>query len=200
MKIFLILFFCFVFEAGASIVPKEAYTFDFNLKLIRMSRMKEDKIYKATDLLREIFSSSEFKRRVLNHRFNGKKSFAFNKRLSNRQIYEKILMGVEKQIPYRNNAMDVEIELYTDFESNVLGFTRPNTKRIWMNRKYFDKYCEGKVASHLTHEWLHKLGFDHEREQTWSRKYSVPYGIGYIVKDMALKRLKKYRRSFNSRY
>jgi hypothetical protein len=81
--------------------------------------------------------------------------------------------------------MDVEVSMYTDNKSDVLGFTRPTTKRIWMNSKYFNKHTPAEVASHLTHEWLHKLGFDHDRERTPERPYSVPYAVGYIVKGIA---------------
>lgn len=187
MKLLITILFLFtVFEGQASIsIPKDAYTFDFNVKTIKMSRMKEEKLFDSVDLLREVFASPEFKHKILKHRFRGKYAFAQNRGLSNAQIYRKILSGVEKLYPYYNNAMDVEIEMYSDYESKVLGYTRPSTKRIWMNTKYFNKHTRAEVASHLTHEWLHKLGFDHEKEKCKDRAYSVPYAIGYIVKDIA---------------
>lgn len=84
--------------------------------------------------------------------------------------------------------MDVEVALYTDNESVVVGFTNPRTRRIFMNTKYFNKHSPALVASHLTHEWLHKLGFDHEKAKCDERRYSVPYAIGYIVRDLANKK------------
>lgn len=186
-SIFIALTFLFSIEVGAVVVPREAYTFGFNIRTIRMGREKEAKLDKAVLLLREVFSSAEFKRRILSHRFNGENRFAMNKGLNNYEIYRKIIKGVERLHPYVNNAMDVEVELYSDYNSNVLGFTIPRSRRIWMNRKYFNKHSSAKLASHLTHEWLHKLGFDHERHQSLRRKFSVPYGVGYIVKDIAKK-------------
>jgi hypothetical protein len=188
-------------------IPKDAYTFDFNIKTISMSRLKEDKIQNSVDLLKEIFASPEFKQRILVHKFNGQYRFSQNRGYSNFQIYQKILAGVEKLYPYYNNAMDVEVELYTDYNSQVLGYTRPSTKRIWMNTKYFNKHTPAQVASHLTHEWLHKLGFDHEKEKCVNRKYSVPYAVGYIIKDLAERidegrnqdRSQKRQRGFRSR-
>jgi hypothetical protein len=181
-----ILFLFMTIEGQASIlIPQNAYTFDFNVKTFKMSRMKEEKLLASIDLLRQVFSSPEFKHKIFRHRFREKYAFAQNRGLTNAQIYRKILSGVEKLYPYDNNAMDVEIEMYSDYESKVLGFTRPSTKRIWMNTKYFNKHTKAEVASHLTHEWLHKLGFDHERERCHDRKYSVPYAIGYIVKEIA---------------
>lgn len=173
------------FSYSTTSLPKDAFTFDFNIKTVRMNRSKEQKLYGATDLLRLVFASPEFKHKILKHRFNGRYAFAQNKGLSNKDIYRRILAGVEKLYPYYNNAMDVEVELYSDYESNVLGYTRPSTKRIWMNTKYFNKHTQAEVASHLTHEWLHKLGFDHEKDRCPERKYSVPYAVGYIVREIA---------------
>ena len=185
MKTIIFLTMIFTFQDAGAFVPNEAYTFDFNVKTVRMGRVKEEKIERAVEILRQVFSSPEFKDRILSHQYLGRKRFAYNKGLSNQGIYKKILKGVERLYPYQNNAMDVELELFTDYSSNVLGFTRPRSKRIWMNTKYFDRHTPAEIASNLTHEWLHKLGFDHEREKSKYRKYSVPYAIGYIVKDLA---------------
>lgn len=166
-------------------VPVEAFTFDFNINPIKMSPLKQEKIFSAVELLRRVFSSDEFRDRILKHEFNGKRSFHLNKGLTNREIYRRILEGMETLSQEENNAMDVEIELYSDFDSPVLGYTYPRSKRIWMNLKYFNKHSPAEVAGHLVHEWLHKLGFDHERERHPDRKYSVPYAVGYIVRDIA---------------
>lgn len=185
---FVITFLIFIFTLSAhAFVPEKAFTFDFNVRTYRMSRMKEAKMDRALNILKRVFSSSEFKRRILQHRYRGRRSFAQNRGLSNYQIYHKILDGVERLRPFRNNAMDVEIELYTDYQSTVLGYTYPRSKRIWMNSKYFNRHTPGKVAAHLVHEWLHKLGFDHDYKRTHRRKYSVPYAVGYIVRDLAKK-------------
>jgi hypothetical protein len=39
----------------------------------------------------------------------------------------------------------------------------------------------------MMHEWLHKLGFGHSYYYSTSRNYSVPYGIGKIMMDLAAK-------------
>ena len=189
MKFLFYIFSLFIITEAYAYVPTEAYTFDFNIQTVGMGKMRERKLDDSVEILREIFASPEFKRRILSHRFNGRKQFWKNKGLSNAQIYRKILMGIEKLHPYRNNAMDVEIQLYTDNKSVVVGYTNPGTRRIWMNTKYFNKNTPAQVASHLTHEWLHKLGFDHEKAKCSERQYSVPYAIGYIVRDLA----RKYR-------
>ena len=185
MKTIICILLMFFFQETRALVPAEAFTFEFNIEPIRMDRKNENKLFEGVELLRKVFSSDEFRNRILKHKFNGRYSYAHNKGLSNRQIYKLLLKGTERLLPYENNAMDVEVELYTDYRSKVLGFTLPRSRRIWMNRKYFYKHTPAEVASHLTHEWLHKLGFHHEKERTEDRKFSVPYAIGYIVKDLA---------------
>ena len=182
--ILLILIMLPAFHANC-FVPTEALTFDFNIKTVQMHRTHEEKLQRAVELLREVFASPEFRKRILKHRYQGRLGFYLNRGLSNIDIYHLILNGTERLYPISNNAMDVEIELYADFESRVLGFTLPRSKRIWMNKKYFLKFSSAEIAANLTHEWLHKLGFDHEKERTGMRLYSVPYAIGYIVKELA---------------
>jgi hypothetical protein len=182
----LLCFFALIFVSHVhSTVPTSAFTFDFNVKLHGMNSTREEKIYQSIELLRTIFATPEFRSRILNHRYRGRKSFAFNKGLTNEQIYRKILSGMEKLEGESNNAMDVEIALFTDLKSKVLGYTKPNTRKIWMNTKYFNENTSPvELSSHMMHEWLHKLGFGHERKRCNNRKYSVPYAIGYIVKDL----------------
>ena len=84
----------------------------------------------------------------------------------------------------KNNTMDVELELYQQ-KTKTIGYTYPNTVRIWMNKKYFSRYTPVKVADNLMHEWMHKLGFTHEVIWSKDRDHSVPYAVGYIVEELA---------------
>lgn len=185
MKPIICFFLLLLSMKSFAFVPTEAFTFDVNIRTVKMSPLKEEKLEEAVELLKRVFASEKFKEKILNHEFRGRKSFHMNQGLSNREIYETILKGVERLNPDENNAMDVEVELYTDYDSIVLGYTYPSSKRIWMNLKYFLKHSHGDLAGHLTHEWLHKLGFDHEQEKNEDRSYSVPYAVGYIVKEIA---------------
>lgn len=187
MKLFAFLLLISVmvsFEVKA-LVPSEAYTFDFNVKTFRLSRYRENKLMEAVDLLKEVFASEEFKRKILNHRFREEYRYAYNKGLSNFQIYNRILKGREELYPYVNNAMDVEVEFFTNHKSIVIGYTWPHSKKIWMNTKYFNRFEIEEIASHLIHEWLHKLGFDHEKKRSHDRQFSVPYAVGKIALDIA---------------
>jgi hypothetical protein len=168
-------------------VPTEAMTFDFNVKKINMSRSQEEKIDKAIGIVRKIIATEEFRKRIINHTYNGKKTFVDNKGLTNDQIYKKILEGAEELQPKKNNTMDIEVELYYNFWTRTIGYTYPNTKRIWMNTKFFNRYTPVEVSDNLVHEWLHKLGFEHAQAYSRRRDFSVPYAIGYLIEELAAK-------------
>ena len=168
-------------------VPTNAVTFNTNIKTFNFTTSGKKKISTAAELIKEVVASEEFKNKVLNHRYNGKKQFANNQGLTNKQIYNKILNGAEVLKKTIDNEMDLELELYTDNKSNTVGYTFPSTNRIWMNSKYFNQNTAALVTTNMMHEWLHKLGFDHDADVTARRPYSVPYAIGYIVRDLAKK-------------
>jgi hypothetical protein len=161
-------------------LPNEAYTFDTNVTLINMTAEQEVKFESAQDIIKKVVATEEFRNAVLNHTYNGVKTFVDNRGYSNEKIYQTILEAAEKLIPAKNNTMDMEVELYTE-SSNVIGYTYGSTKRIWVNTKYFNTNPLTSVASNLFHEWLHKIGYGHAVSYSTSRDYSVPYAIGRIV-------------------
>lgn len=163
-----------------------AATIDARIHMVNFPQEQEDKVHQAVDLIKKVVASAEFKNRILNHTFEGKKTFVDNKGFTNEQIYQIILDGSETMIPGKNGRMDVELELYQQ-STNTIGYTYPNTTRIWVNTKYFNKYTPVQVADNLFHEWMHKLGFDHAIRYSKSRNYSVPYAIGYLVEELAAK-------------
>lgn len=173
-------------ETPSTNVPSEALTFDFNVTTYNMTDAQNAKIDAAKKLIKKVVSSEEFKDRVLNFTYNGKKQFVDNNGMTNAEIYQAILDGAETLYPAKNNKMDLEIELYYQATSTI-GYTYPNVTKIWMNTKYFNNYTPVEVSDNLTHEWLHKLGFDHATSYSTSRDYSVPYGIGYLVEELAAK-------------
>ena len=120
------------------------------------------------------------------HKFNGKKAFNDNGGLSNAQIYKKIIEGSERLTPGVDNEMDLALEVFRA-NTNTVGYTMPSELRVWMNEKFLDRNVPYKVTTNMVHEWLHKMGFKHAQAATATRKYSVPYAIGYMVRDLAKK-------------
>lgn len=174
-------------ETPSSTLPSEALTWNADIYFVNFSEAQEEKVRTAITLIRKVIASEEFRTRVFNHTYNGKKTFVDNGGLTNEEIYQKILDGAEKMgNTTKNNTMDVELELYYA-ATTTIGYTYPNVTRIWMNTKYFDKYTPEKVADNLTHEWLHKIGFGHATSYSVSRDSSVPYAIGYLVEELSAK-------------
>lgn len=180
-------FFSIVLSKGlmASPIPPEAFTWDTNIKMKNFTKEQQEKVHKAVDLIKKVIATEKFRERVLNYTHLGKKSFVANHGFTNEEIYQKILDAAETiGNKSKNNTMDVELELYFQ-ATKTIGYTYPNTTKIWMNTKYFDKYTPEKVADNLMHEWMHKLGFTHDVVWNEDRDHSVPYAIGYIVEELA---------------
>ncbi|MFP5384901.1 MAG: hypothetical protein ACLGHN_02395 [Bacteriovoracia bacterium] len=168
-------------------IPREALNWDAELYLVNFNPTQEEKVRRAVDLIKKVVRTQEFKQRVLNYQYKGEKRFFDNHGFSNEEIYQKILDGAEMMgNTKKNNMMDVELELYHQ-KTTTIGYTYPNTVRIWMNKKYFNRYTPIKVADNLMHEWMHKLGFTHAVKWSKDRDHSVPYAIGYLVEELAAK-------------
>lgn len=166
-------------------LPAEATSFRTNLSLVNFDLLEREKVLAAALLIEKIIATEEFRDRIFEHTVGGKKTFSNNNGLTNKQIYDRILLGAETLFPVKNNAMDVELELIYE-DSTTVGYTYPSSTRIWMNRKYFERYTTREVAANLMHEWLHKLGFDHAHSPTPERSTSVPYAVGYLIRNLAL--------------
>lgn len=166
------------------VLPTGAYLFSANIDFTNFTASQEAKVEAAIELIKKVIRTTKFRDMVLNHTFNGAKKFASTSK-TNLQVYNSIIAGAETLYPTVDNEMDLQLELYTDMSSNVVGYTYPNTTKIWMNHKYFDTYTSNQVARNLIHEWSHKLGYDHDFSATSQRPYSVPYGLGTIMGQLA---------------
>ncbi|MBD65386.1 MAG: hypothetical protein CME62_09270 [Halobacteriovoraceae bacterium] len=159
--------------------PSAAFTINYVLR--DFSKSKRAKMDDAIEKLKLVVNSIEFKEAVLAHTYNGVYQYVDNLGLSNSQIYEKIMAGAETLNPAIDEEMDIDITLY--FTNNsVVGYTYPNSERIWVNDKFFTSNSLGQVAANIMHEWTHKIGFGHDYNRTARRPYSVPYAVGSIVR------------------
>ncbi|MCO4754350.1 MAG: hypothetical protein KC478_07695 [Bacteriovoracaceae bacterium] len=154
--------------------------FSISYKLNGFNSEQEQKMKLALDKLLLVVKSKAFKDAVLNHEYKGQKRFYKNKGMTNEQIYNHILNGMEDLSPAKDHEMDLELTLYYS-KTNTVGYTYPNTSEIWVNDRYFNKYSLGEVANNAIHEWLHKIGFEHSFYNNSDRPYTVPYAIGEIA-------------------
>lgn len=164
-------------------VPTEALTFDISADLHQFEAEDEDKVQKAFEIIKKVVASKEFRDRVLNYNYGGKKQYVDNEGKTNAQIYQMLLDGREDLKPEVDNQMDLELQLYYSWRSTV-GYTTPGELRIYMNTKFFDPYTPSEVAGNVFHEWTHKLGFGHASSYSVARDSSVPYAIGYMIEEL----------------
>lgn len=164
-------------------LPDEALTFSTNLRLVNFSPSQARKVEDAARIIREVVGTKAFRDAILNHTVKGVRTFVDNNGLTNQQIYDRILIASEQLYPLKNNTLDVELELYYE-NNNTIGYTYASVDRIWMNTRYFNGYTATQVAANLMHEWLHKLGFTHDFTSTSQRPYSVPYAVGYMIRNL----------------
>ncbi len=166
----------------------QALTVRFN-SLVGFNEKQLNKILEAKKFIEATVNSPEFKDKVLNFTYDGKKQFNWNEGMSNEQIYELFMSGKETLNGIEDQEMDFEVELYKPkwYQSKkTIGYTMPSTTRIWCNVNFFNKFTPQDVAGNLVHEWIHKIGFGHSVKMNSTRPYTVPYAIGYFMDQFPL--------------
>lgn len=176
----------FTIQAAQAIVPTAAVTFGTDVEILNATTSQTTKIRDAEIDIRDVVATEEFRSAIINHTYGGKKTFVDNGGLTNTQIYNKILAGVEKLNGDNDNEMDLGIKTYYE-NSNTVGWTSTGSRYINMNTKFLNIYNSNQVARNMTHEWLHKLGFSHAVNYSYSRDFSVPYAVGKIMERLAAK-------------
>lgn len=167
-----------------STLPAQALTFQTNVDYLSgFDATDEAKYNKAVALVKKVVATEAFRSAVVNHTYGGAKTFVNNNGLTNAQIYQSVLDAAERLTPAKNNTLDVGVKLYYE-ANNVVGYTSPSYAYINVNTKFFDTYAVNSVASNLFHEWLHKVGYGHDASATPGRPYSVPYAVGYMIRDI----------------
>jgi hypothetical protein len=154
---------------------------------------RKEKADETARILEIVFNSELFKHAVLNFSHEGQPGFYFRKDEvgnyvdeyhTNEQVYEKIMAGKEMV----GNVTDNECDLYLHIDNRNgggdVGYTYPTSPWINTYKDWFKSFNALGYATHLAHEWCHKLGFTHAKKRTEVRKYSVPYAIGYLIDDM----------------
>lgn len=143
----------------------------------------QTRFLRAAEKLRRVLASDEFKQKVLGFKYQGQRQYVQNLDLTNEQIYLMMLRGREIYLGENNGSMDLNLEFYNQ-RSSVIGYTSETTRWIYLNWYHYVDFEDQDIADNLVHEWLHKLGFDHDFNSTARRPSSVPYAVGGIVYDL----------------
>jgi hypothetical protein len=161
----------------------EESNLEISITLRKFSTKQEIKMREALRRLKIVVNSEEFRIRVLDHEYKNEYTFVDNDDLTNEEIYEKLMAGAETLSPEVDEEMDIDFTMYYK-RNNVVGYTYPSTQKIWVNSRFFNSANYGKIAANAIHEWSHKVGFGHSYKNNSRRPFSVPYGIGTIIKDL----------------
>lgn len=169
--------------SSTSKLPALALSFKTNITMMNLTTAQKTKYNKAIAMVKKVVATEAFRKKVLAHTYAGKTQFANNNGKTNSQIYQSILDAAESLKPLKNNTMDLGVKMYYAANS-VVGYTSTSITYINVNTKFFNRYATNQVAGNLFHEWLHKIGYSHDSYSTTRRPYSVPYAIGYMVRDI----------------
>jgi hypothetical protein len=145
------------------------------------SDKERNKFNEALVKTEHALNHKEFDRRILAHKFEQQNS------KSNYEILLMLKSGADKFNTLSDKDLDVYITLYYS-RKNTIGYTYPNTYWTWINRKFFSSFNHASIGGNVVHEYVHNLGFGHRSPKDSN---SVPYAIGYIVRDMILE-MEKY--------
>jgi hypothetical protein len=146
-------------------------------KIENFTQAEKAKFLKAMDLGEIVWNSERFRLAVIDYQF----TYTFVPAL---EIYHQFMSGADKLNKEKDQDLDIFIKMYYSF-GKAIGYTKPNTVMTWINRKFFKYMSPQSILGNVTHEYMHKLGYDHPYRSTPDRNDSVPYAYGYIATKLA---------------
>ena len=146
------------------------------------NKEETEKLFRAVELLTVGINSDAFKRSVLAHAYKGKKQFAKNDGLTNQQVYNRFMSGDDRNGNGADNKLDLRWKIVATLCPETAIGTTFNRTRTETYRCKLQEMDAGEFAGHIAHEYCHYLGFGHTRHHTAERPYTVPYGIGKMVR------------------
>lgn len=192
-NIFIALFFIFFYASAKASPVTTGFVKVVPGNISGFSANENANIKKSFEVIEAVINSEEFKNKVLNYKA-GPDGFGYtsNRAMSNSKVYE-FLMSGQEVLGGENTLgeMNFDMKRYWSswFTRKVIGYTsigKSNT--IYANERRYKSFDSVDMASNITHEWIHLMGFYHDNAADHD---SVPYAVGYMVEDLARKYLKQ---------
>ena len=169
----------------------------------KLSEAQRIKLEASRSLFEEAINSIEFRQEVLNYwhtvwtstgrlwwkKWYSREVLGFREcSLTNQQVYNSLMAGAETLSPEKDQEADIRVEIEAG-PRGVIGWTNPHTPIQWISSWFFNSSQTGtaEIAGNLSHEWCHKLGYDHAFNYYDGREDTVPYAIGTIIEKLAQK-------------
>lgn len=162
----------------------------------RFSATEITKLTQAAAIMERALNSQKFKSFVENFSYSkiyttgfwpfrkqatATSNFFYDTDLRNHEVYTTIMNGAESLSPEIDGEADINIEIDRSKKRGVLGYTYSHSKINWIYSWFLRDGDVYEVAGNLAHEYMHKLGFEHDFARTPLRPFSVPYAVGDFV-------------------
>jgi hypothetical protein len=162
---------------------------------------QKSKLERARDLFELAVNSMEFRQAVLSYsytvssytgrlwwkKWKSHKVSGFREcSLSTEQVYASIMSGGETLSPEKDKEADISVTVAAG-SRGVIGWTNPHTPMQWISSWFINdsEVYPTEIAGNLSHEWMHKLGFDHAFNYYNGREDTLPYAVGNIIVKLA---------------
>ena len=109
--------------------------------------------------------------------------------LSNKDIYSIIMSGWDMYSKEKDGDIDTNAKLYHKRLSSAMGYSYSHSLDTYSNTAKWrgtEREIVAGVAGNIIHEYMHNLGFGHDYKWNPTREFTVPYAIGYIVRNLVL--------------
>lgn len=176
MRTTLILWFLFFFLSSSSVAETRIEI----VKLGNFSDAQKRRVELIVSNLEKVINSREFLDQVINHRVNGELRYENNNNQTNNEIYSKIMSGQELLDTSVDNKWTLSLNLKWFFTINTLAYTYFDKPEIFINSRYYNRGMDAQIAGTICHEYMHKVGYSHDKKSTNTRPFSVPYAVGDI--------------------
>lgn len=159
---------------------------------LRFSPTQEAKILSGAKVLEKGVNHSNFRKYVEHYKWNKngqlQTRFHLSRNRVNKTIFRQIMSGRDLFHSAVDGRLDFELAPFRQ-DSNVIGRTSEQAPGIFFNLKFLDdpSFTIFHVAGNLLHEYLHNLGFGHDkivngrvyRVHHW--RHTVPYACGNFM-------------------
>jgi len=165
------------------------------------SPSQKEKLLRARELFEIVVNSIEFRQKVLSYKhvvstytgrlwwkkWTSREVIGFRETdLSNDAVYMAIMEGGESLSPEHDQEADISVTVATG-SRGVIGWTNPHTPMQWISSWFINSsdVDSVEIAGNLSHEWMHKIGFDHAFNYYNGRNDTVPYAVGEMIVSLA---------------
>ena len=153
-----------------------------------------EKLTRVFAIMEQVLNAPAFREAVLNFETDGQKGFSFRKNLfrhfetyTNEEVYALLMQAQEEPGDVASGTIDLYLVLEPGADGQNLGYGLPGNREIHTYADYFNNATEASLANHFTHEWCHKIGFEHAQYRWMDRNRdccSVPYAIGNLIEEL----------------